>query len=97
LDFDGVFYCKVIEVVPFKRLSYSWKFGPGDGRPLNDSIVNWTLTQKDNGTELMLVHNGFEKEVCTLQIFGSMEEGWLKNMRKIEQLLNTTTNGTAQA
>jgi uncharacterized protein YndB with AHSA1/START domain len=97
LNFDGVFYCKVLEVVPFKRLSYSWRFGPGDGRPLNNSIVNWTLAEKDNGTELLLVHNGFEKEAYILPIFGSMEEGWLRNMQKIEQLLNSTTNGTAPA
>jgi len=25
LDFDGIFYCKVLEIVPFKKLSYSWK------------------------------------------------------------------------
>src|SRR5882757_445082 len=28
LNFDGVFYCKVLEIVPFKKLSYSWNSGP---------------------------------------------------------------------
>ncbi|MEP7277437.1 MAG: hypothetical protein ABI813_02235 [Bacteroidota bacterium] len=23
LDFDGIFYCRVVEIVPFKKLSYS--------------------------------------------------------------------------
>lgn len=38
MQFDGVFYCKVTEVVPFKKFAYSWKFGPGDGT-LNSSVV----------------------------------------------------------
>ena len=40
LDLDGIFYCKVLEIIPFKKLSYSWKFGPGNG-VLHDSVVNW--------------------------------------------------------
>ena len=30
-DWNGIVYCKVLEIVPFKKLSYSWKLGPGDG------------------------------------------------------------------
>src|SRR5947208_3658911 len=56
LDFDGIIYCKVLEIVPFKKLSYSWKSGPGQGKITIDSIVVWTLTPKENGTELKLVH-----------------------------------------
>jgi uncharacterized protein YndB with AHSA1/START domain len=93
LDFSGVFYCKVLEVVPFKKLSYSWKFGPGEGKPRHNSIVNWTLIEKDNGTELLLVHNEFEGSGF-LPMFESMNEGWLKHIQKILQLINQTTNGT---
>ncbi|MBT1698388.1 SRPBCC domain-containing protein [Fulvivirgaceae bacterium PWU4] len=46
LDFDGIFYCKVLEVVPFKKLSYSWKSGPGDGQITLDSVVTWKLKPK---------------------------------------------------
>jgi uncharacterized protein YndB with AHSA1/START domain len=28
LDFNGIFYCKVLTVVPFRELSYSWESGP---------------------------------------------------------------------
>ncbi len=38
LDFDGIFYCRVLEVSPFKKLSYSWKGGPGDGSITIDSV-----------------------------------------------------------
>src|ERR1700749_599166 len=53
LNFDGVVYCKVLEIEPFERLSYSWKVGPGDGSFNVDSIVRWELQPKDNGTELL--------------------------------------------
>src|SRR5687767_11726104 len=63
LNIDGIMYCKVLEIVPLKKLSYSWKCGPGDGKITLDTIVVWTLQPKDNGTELFLVHSGFtEKE-----------------------------------
>ena len=91
VDFDGVFYCKVLEITPCKTLSYSWKFGPGDGT-LQYSVVNWTLTEKDNGTELLLVHNNFERD--DTPIFASMNNGWLQNINKILRLINEKTNGT---
>ena len=67
LNVDGIFHCTVLEIVPFQKLSYSWKSGPGDGTFTLDSIVVWTLTAKDNGTELLLQHSGF-KEVENLSI-----------------------------
>jgi len=91
VDFDGIFYCKVLEVEPLKKLSYSWKFGPGDGT-LHNSVVNWTLTEKDNGTELLLVHNGFEHP--EMPIFAAMDKGWLGNINKILKLLNPEADGT---
>jgi uncharacterized protein YndB with AHSA1/START domain len=95
IDFDGIFFCKVLEITPLKTLSYSWKFGPGDGT-LTDSVVSWTLNEKDNGTELQLIHRGLAGSE-TMTIFTMMDEGWLKNMQKILKLLNTTTDGTTPA
>jgi uncharacterized protein YndB with AHSA1/START domain len=94
-DFDGNFYCEVLEVVPFKKLSYSWKFGPGNGI-LHDSTVSWTLNEKDNGTELLLVHRGFEGSENIL-LFALMDEGWKKHINTILQLLNAKTDGATQA
>lgn len=94
-NFDGIFYCEVLEVVPLKKLSYSWKFGPGNGS-LHDSAVHWTLTEKDNGTELLLIHRGFRGS-DELPIFAAMEAGWLQNMKKILKLINPETNGTTPA
>ena len=93
-DFDGIFYCKVLEIVPFEKLSYTWKCGPGDGTFNIDSVVNWKLQPKNNGTELFLQHNGFAI-MNNLMLFNSMQEGWLKNIHKIAQRINErygTTN-----
>jgi len=87
--FDGNVYCEVLEIVPFKRLSYSWKGGPGKGKITLDSIVVWTLTPKDNGTELMLEHNGFKG---TRNFIGYlfMNEGWKTKIRnRFTNLLNS--------
>ena len=57
MNFDGIAHCKVLELAPYTRLSYSWKGGPGDGTYTLDSIVLWQLQAKDNGTELLLEPN----------------------------------------
>jgi uncharacterized protein YndB with AHSA1/START domain len=96
LDYDGIVYCKVLEIEPFKKLSYSWKLGPGDGTINVDSIVRWELQPKDNGTELILDHGDFVI-LKNLGIFGAMEVGWLKNMHKIAENLNAKKHGTTNA
>lgn len=93
-DFDGIVYCKVLEITPPRKLVYSWKGGPGDGKITMDSIVTWNLTEKDNGTELTLDHNGF-KVLTNLALFDGMNAGWLANMKKIADRLNATTHGHA--
>jgi uncharacterized protein YndB with AHSA1/START domain len=93
-EFDGNIYCKVLEIIPFKKLSYSWKGGPGDGSVNMDTVVNWTLRKKDNGTELMIEHSGLMENVS---IYEAMTEGWLKNIKKIEELINTALHGTTHS
>ena|SRR5690242_7243515 len=97
LNFDGIVYCKVLEIIPNKKLVYSWKGGPRPGEISMDLIVEWTLTEKNNGTELDLVHSGFKEGFEDVPIFSAMESGWLKNMKEIYQLINKTTYGTTQA
>src|SRR3954466_799996 len=62
LSFDGIFYCKVLNIEPFKTLAYSWDCGPGDGKITLESVVTWQLERKDNGTEVFLNHTGFNRE-----------------------------------
>ena len=93
LDWEGIVYCKVLEIVPFKKLSYSWKLGPGDGTINVDSVVRWELQPKDKGTELLLDHGDFAI-LKNMGIFDAMNKGWLENMHKIADHLNQTTHGT---
>ena len=92
LDFDGIVYCKVLEIVPLKRLSYSWKTGPGEGRITVDSLVVWTLHQKEGGTEVELEHTGFKETDLTM--YALVNEGWLKNIKKIAELINVVKHAT---
>lgn len=65
-------YCEVLEVNSFSRLSYSWqKKSDNDGKPFN-SIVVWTLSATENGTELNLLHHGF----VAIEDFIAHEKGW---------------------
>lgn len=91
LNFDGIIYCKVLEMVPFKKLSYSWKMGPGNARITIDSLVVWTLHPKDSGTELFLEHSGIKETEFTM--YSMMNEGWLKNIQKIDRLINVAQHG----
>jgi uncharacterized protein YndB with AHSA1/START domain len=96
MEFDGIVYCKVLEIVPFKKLSYSWKLGPGEGKIAVDSVVAWRLIPKDNGTELSLEHTGFT-ETANIALYMGMTEGWLKNMQKIAALITSAKHGTSNA
>jgi uncharacterized protein YndB with AHSA1/START domain len=96
LDFDGIFYCQVLEIVPLKKLSYSWRSGPGGGEITLDSVVVWKLEATESGTELFLEHSGFAR-VENLAFYNGLTDGWLKNINKILNLLNTAPHGTTQA
>lgn len=87
LEFDGIVYCKVLEINPPKKLSYTWKCGPGDGKITTDSLVVWTLAGNGPGTELLLEHTGFKE--TDLSMYAAVNEGWLKNIKKIDAIINT--------
>ena len=96
LDFDGIVYCKVLEIVPFEKLSYTWKLGPGDGSINLDSVVQWELRPKDNGTELILDHGDFAIMENT-GILNAMNKGWFDNMQKIAGHLNQSIHDTTNS
>lgn len=85
LDLDGVMYCKVIEIIPFKKLTYSWKAGPGKGVITMDTIVEWNLQPHGKGSRLSLIQTGFKPE--NYSIFMSMTTGWDKNVKKMFSLI----------
>lgn len=88
-NFDGIFHCKVLELVPNKKLVYTWNGGPAPGKQTLESKVVWVLNAKDNGTELSLEHSGSATDEVMLPIFSAMDSGWLGNIKKIGELLKT--------
>ena len=95
-DWDGIIHCKVSEIIPFERLSYSWKLGPGDGTTNLDSVVRWELQSRDKGTALLLDHGDFAV-LKHIGIFEAMNAGWLQNMHKILANLNEKKHGATNA
>ena len=76
--------CEVLEVNPVTQLSYIWKNDWAVTKTPYTSKVSWTLTQIEGGTELLLVHSGFE-------VFKNLADhngGWMSLCKKIGELLN---------
>lgn len=92
LNFDGIFYCKVLDIVPLKYLSYSWNGGSGDGDISLESVVSWHLEATEKGTDLRLEHSGFAKKE-NLEFYNGLLRGWLEKLEKIATLLNAEKDG----
>ena len=61
MGFDGIVNCRsAVEIIPNTKLVYTWKGGPKPGIVELDTILIWTLTAKDEGTEIILEHKGFK-------------------------------------
>ena len=90
LDLDGIFDCKVLEIVPFQKLIYSWKGGSGNGIISLDTVVEWTLEEYRNGSKLLLKHSGFKEN--NIAIFSGMTDGWKQNIKKMIDHINNTNN-----
>lgn len=87
IELDGIFHCKVLEIVPFKKLLYSWKGGSGNGIFTLNTVCEWILEPHGNGTKLKLKHSGFKEN--NTDIFVGMTDGWLKLAEKMLVLINT--------
>jgi uncharacterized protein YndB with AHSA1/START domain len=75
--------CEVLEVKPFTNLAYVWKNDWSKTKTPYTSKVSWTLTPLENGTELLLVHDGFE----LLKDLIAHSNGWAFLCNKLFELL----------
>jgi uncharacterized protein YndB with AHSA1/START domain len=91
LDLDGIMHCKVLEIDPCKKLTYSWKGGPGNGSFTLDTVVEWLLEKHEKGTRLTLKQSGFKE--ANLSIFTAMTQGWASNIKKMMTHLNNLHDG----
>jgi len=80
---DGVVSCKLLEVEALKKLRYAWVVGD------MDTVVTFTLTPTPTGTQLTLVHSGFQPS--QKQNFGGARYGWnLMHGRLVDLLARTS-------
>ena len=86
LDLDGIFHCKILEIIPFQKLVYTWKGGSGDGVFTLDTLIEWTLEKHENGTKLLLRQSGFKD--INHAIFTAMTDGWQKQVQKMADHIN---------
>jgi uncharacterized protein YndB with AHSA1/START domain len=77
-DWGGV-DCKVLKIQPHKTLSYSW-----EAHGL-ESVVTWTLTPTDKGTNLRMEQAGFRPDQA--QFYQGAKMGWGNFFAKLEKVL----------
>ena len=76
VEHDGMVYdhrCKITEVIPQKKLAYTWRYAGYEG----DSLVTIELSAKGGQTHVRLTHEGLET-LSGLSAFarGRFVEGW---------------------
>jgi uncharacterized protein YndB with AHSA1/START domain len=77
-DWGGV-DCRVLAVEPNRTLTYTWAVY---GR---ETVVTWTLTPTDAGTQLRMEHSGFTPDQP--QAYNGAKAGWARFLASLEQVL----------
>jgi uncharacterized protein YndB with AHSA1/START domain len=83
--------CKIIEVIPEKKISYSWRYENYPG----DSLVTFELLKEGNMTKLRLTHEGLESFAADNPDFAkeSFNEGWTYLIEKsIKEFVESDNN-----
>jgi uncharacterized protein YndB with AHSA1/START domain len=78
---DGVVNCRMLDIEPQRKLSYSWVVGD----MVLDTVVTFTLTPTASGTRLSLVQSGFKPD--QKQNSGGARYGWKMMGAKLVDLL----------
>ena len=75
----GAVDCQVLAVEPNKTLSHTWAaYGL-------ESVVTWTLTPTNTGTQLRMEQSGFRPE--QQQAYQGAKGGWQQFFAKLEQVV----------
>ncbi len=78
-NWDGLIDCEVLVVEPLKRLSYSW------GTLGLESVVLFTLTPTESGTQLRMEHRGFRAD--QEQAYKGATYGWQRFLGELEKVV----------
>ena len=78
---DGTVNCRLLEIEPHRKLSYSWVVGDN----WLDTVVTFTLTPTATGTKLSLVQSGFKPD--QKQNLGGARYGWKMMGERLVDLL----------
>jgi uncharacterized protein YndB with AHSA1/START domain len=78
----GAVDCQVLKIQPMRTLSYSW------GAHGLESVVTWTLTPTNKGTNLRMEQSGFRPD--QEQAYRGAKMGWANFFAKLENVLART-------
>jgi uncharacterized protein YndB with AHSA1/START domain len=81
---DGTVSCRLLEIEPQRKLSYTWVVGD----MALDTVVTFTLAPTASGTHLTLVQSGFTP--VQRKAFGGARYGWRMMGGKLVDLLART-------
>jgi uncharacterized protein YndB with AHSA1/START domain len=85
---EGPITCKVLEVVPEKKLVYSWS----SDRIAFQTLVTITLAAEKNRTRLVLVHSGWDALPPSEQgVAGPFDTGWDERLKILLELIASTS------
>jgi uncharacterized protein YndB with AHSA1/START domain len=76
---DGTVNCRMLEIEPYRKLSYTWTV------PFLDTVVTFTLTPTASGTHLTLVQTGFKRD--QKRESGGARYGWKMMGGRLDELL----------
>ncbi len=83
--YDQTIECEVKEIDKPNTLSYTWAAHGGDGE-MTETLVTFTLTEVDGGTNLHLVQSGFRADAK--QELGGAKGGWQYMLSELENVLS---------
>ena len=81
---NGVTDCQVLVVEPNERLSYSWNASGEEAAGGLKTVVTWTLTPTERGTQVRMEQTGFRAdEEANYQ---GANYGWQKYVAGLERV-----------
>ena len=82
MGWNGVTDCEVLELVPHRRLVYSWNASGEQAAGGLKTVVTWTLTPLGGGTRVRMEQTGFRPQ--DEGGYRGMGSGWLRILERLE-------------